>query len=61
MLIAGIILMIKNPVLLQNGSMQKKEEEQKRVILLGGLMFISGFVVADWIIAINGLFYPNGW
>jgi protein-S-isoprenylcysteine O-methyltransferase Ste14 len=55
MLIAGIILMIKNPVLLRKRlNAKEKEEEQKRVILLGGLMFISGFVVA-------GLDYRYQW
>jgi protein-S-isoprenylcysteine O-methyltransferase Ste14 len=47
MLIVGIVLMIKNPELLRKRlNAKEKEEEQKSVILLGGLMFVIGFVVA---------------
>lgn len=55
MLIAGIVLMIKNPELLRKRlNTKEKEEEQKSVILLSCLMFISGFVVA-------GLDYRYQW
>ena len=57
MFIVGMILMVTNPELLRKRLKSKeKETEQKSVILLGGLMFICGFVVAgldyrfDWFI-----------
>ena len=57
MFIVGIILMIKNPDLLRKRlNSKEKEAEQGILILLGGLMFICGFIVAglnyrfEWII-----------
>jgi len=57
MFIAGIILMIKNPDLLRKRlNAKEKEDEQKMVLLLGGIMFICGFVVSglnyrfEWVI-----------
>jgi len=57
MFIAGIVMMIKNPDLLRRRLNNKeKEGEQKTVILLSGLMFLVGFIVAglnyrfDWLI-----------
>jgi protein-S-isoprenylcysteine O-methyltransferase Ste14 len=45
--IAGIVLMIKNPELLRKRlNAKEKEPDQKAVILLGGLMFVCGFIVA---------------
>ena len=47
MFVAGIVLMIKNPELLRKRlNSKEKENEQKQVLLLSGLMFITGFVVA---------------
>ena len=55
MLIAGIILMIKNPELLRKRLNAKEQEnEQKWVLLFSGLMFIAGFIVA-------GLNYRHRW
>lgn len=55
MFIVGIILMFKNPDLLKRRLDNKEtEKEQKIVILLSGLMFISGFIVA-------GLNYKYNW
>ena len=55
MFIAGIILMIKNPELLQRRlNAKEKETEQKWVLLFSGLMFIAGFILA-------GLNYRNEW
>lgn len=55
MLIVGIILMIKNPELLgKRLNAKEKESEQKTVLLLGGIMFIGGFVV-------SGLNYRFQW
>lgn len=57
MFIAGIILMIKNPDLLRKRlNAKEKEDEQKMVLMLGGIMFICGFVVSglnyrfEWVI-----------
>jgi protein-S-isoprenylcysteine O-methyltransferase Ste14 len=47
MLIAGAVLMIKNPGLLRKRlNANEKEPAQKTVVLLGGLMFACGFIVA---------------
>ena len=47
MFIAGIILMKKNPKLLEKRlNVKEKEKEQKRVLLFSGLMFLSGFITA---------------
>ena len=55
MFIAGIYLMIKNPKLLKiRLNAKEKEPEQKEVLLLSGIMFITGFVVA-------GLNYRYSW
>lgn len=55
MFLAGIILMAKNPVLLQKRlNAREKQPEQGLVIKLGGLMFIAGFVLA-------GLSFRFGW
>ena len=55
MFIAGIIMMIKNPDLLRRRLNNKeKEKEQKTVVLLSGLMFLTGFILA-------GLNYRFGW
>lgn len=57
MFIAGIVLMIKNPQLLQKRlDAKEKESEQKTVVLLSGIMFLIGFVLCglnfrfSWII-----------
>ena len=55
MFIAGIILMIKNPMLLKSRlDVKEKEREQKQVILYSGLMFLFGFIIA-------GLNYRFSW
>lgn len=55
MFIVGIILMFSNPELLRKRlKVKEKETEQKSVIISGGLMFISGFIVA-------GLDYRYQW
>ena len=55
MLIAGIIMMIKNPKLLERRLKAKEpKKEQRIVILLSGLMFITGFIIA-------GLNYKFHW
>ena len=47
MIIAGFVMMFKNPELLRKRlDVKEKEDEQKEVVALSGLMFIGGFVVA---------------
>ena len=55
MFIAGIVLMIKNPELLKRRlNAKEKQATQKEVILLSGLMFMTGFIIA-------GFNYRFGW
>ena len=55
MFIAGIILLIKNPQLLEKRLNAKEtEKDQKQVILFSAIMFISGFIIA-------GLNYKYNW
>ena len=52
---AGIVMMIKNPMLLASRlDAKEKEREQNIVVKLAGLMFILGFVIA-------GLDFRFGW
>ncbi len=54
-LIAGIIMMLKNPDLLKSRlDAKEKEREQSNVVKLSGLMFLGGFIVA-------GLDFRFGW
>jgi protein-S-isoprenylcysteine O-methyltransferase Ste14 len=47
MFIAGIVMLIKNPTLLESRlDAKEKEAEQSLVVKLSGLMFLAGFVVA---------------
>ena len=60
MFIAGIVLMIKNPELLKkrlNG--KEKELEQKLVLMLSGLMFVLGFLVAGLNFRYKWIEVPN--
>ena len=55
MFIAGIILLIRNQKLLERRlDVKEKEAEQKEVIILSGLMFLCGFIIA-------GLNYRFSW
>lgn len=55
MFIAGIVMMIKNPMLLKSRlDAKEKEKEQSLVVKLSGLMFLAGFIVA-------GLDFRFGW
>ena len=55
MFIAGIVMMVKNPSLLEKRlNAKEKENEQSLVVKLSGLMFLAGFIVA-------GLDYRFGW
>lgn len=62
MLIAGIIMMIKNPALLKKRlETKEKEREQSVIVKLSGLMFLAGFIVAgldfrfDWFVLPKGV------
>lgn len=60
MFIAGIIMMIKSPDLLSRRlNIKEKEQEQKEVLILSGLMFIIGFVVAGLNYRYNWIKLPN--
>lgn len=55
MFIAGIVMMFKNPYLLEKRlDAKEKQSEQSLVVKLSGLMFLAGFIVA-------GLNYRFGW
>ena len=55
MLVAGIVMMLRSPELLEKRLKAKESEgEQKTVIVLSGVMFFAAFVVA-------GLNYRFGW
>lgn len=60
MLIAGIILMFKNPMLLKSRlDVKEKEKDQKHVILYSGLMFLSGFIIAGLNYRFSWIIIPN--
>lgn len=47
MFIVGLVMMVKNPELLQKRlNAKEQEKEQKKVVALSGLLFIAAFVVA---------------
>lgn len=55
MFIAGIVMMLKNPKLLQSRlDAKEKQSDQSLVVKLSGLMFLVGFIVA-------GLNFRFGW
>jgi protein-S-isoprenylcysteine O-methyltransferase Ste14 len=55
MLLAGIVMIFKNPSLLKSRlNAKEKQKDQSLVIKLSGLMFVSGFIVA-------GLGFRFGW
>ena len=60
MFIAGIILMFRNPMLLQSRlDVKEKEKTQKYVIIYSGLMFILGFIVAGLNYRFSWIMIPN--
>ena len=60
MFIVGIILMIKNPMLLKSRlDVKEKEKEQKQVILYSGLMFLVGFITAGLNYRFSWIIIPN--
>ena len=60
MFIAGIIMIIKSPNLLEKRlNAKEKEKEQKKVIVYSGLMFLSGFIIAGLNYKYNWIMIPN--
>ena len=60
MFIAGIILMIKNPMLLKSRlDVKENENEQKQVIIYSGLMFLVGFILAGLNFRYSWIILPN--
>ncbi len=60
MFIAGIILLIKNPQLLEKRlNAKEKETDQKQVLVLSAIMFISGFIVSGLNFKYNWTKLPN--
>lgn len=60
MFIAGTILMLKNPELLQKRlNAKEKQNEQRQVVAISGLMFIAGFVVAGFNFRYKWIELPN--
>ena len=60
MLIVGIIMMIKNPMLLASRlSVKEKQKEQGLVIKLSGVMFIVGFILAGLDYRYKWIFLPQ--
>ena len=52
---AGLVMMAKNPSLLEHRlNAKEKEAEQGMIVKFSGLMFLGGFIVA-------GLDFRNGW
>ncbi len=60
MFIVGIVLLIKNPILLKRRlNVKEKEIEQKNVIALSALMFINGFIIAGFNYRFKWIIIPN--
>ena len=60
MFIVGIIMMIKSPNLLKSRiNVKEKENEQKEVVVLSGLMFLIGFVIAGLNYRYSWIIMPN--
>ena len=60
MFIVGIIMMIKSPDLLKSRiNVKEKENEQKEVVVLSGLMFLIGFVIAGLNYRYSWIIMPN--
>ncbi len=60
MFFAGIVMMLKNPELLQKRlNANEGETEQKQVIALSGIMFLAAFIVAGLNIRFGWLMLPT--
>ena len=60
MFIVDVILMFRNPMLLQSRlDVKEMEKEQKKVILYSGLMFLLGFIIAGLNYRFKWIIIPN--
>lgn len=60
MFVAGIVMMFKNPQLLEKRlNAKEKEREQSLVVKLSGLMFFAGFIVAGLNFRFNWFVLPK--
>lgn len=60
MFIAGLVMLAKNPTLLQSRLNAKEQQaEQDAVVKLSGLMFIAGFIVAGLGVRFNWYVLPD--
>lgn len=60
MFLAGIVLMLKNPKLLQKRlGAKEKQAEQNMVVKLSGLMFLIGFIMAGFNFRFGWLLLPK--
>ncbi len=60
MFILGVIMMIKNPSLLKSRlNAREKENDQKIVVILSGIMFIIGFLLAGFNYRFKWIDLPN--
>jgi len=61
MLLAGIVMLIKNPTLLKSRLDAKEtQREQSTVVKLSGLMFLAGFIVAGLDFRFKWFLLPKG-
>ena len=74
MILAGIVMLIKNPELLKKRLKAKeKQREQKMVIKLSGIMFVAGLIIAgltfrfhwytlpEWVVFVATMFFIAGY
>jgi len=60
MFIAGVVMMVRSPELLRKRlNAKEKENEQKHVVVLSGLMFLGGFIIAGLNYRYNWIIIPN--
>ena len=60
MFLAGLVMMAKNPKLLQSRlDAKEKQKEQDIVVKLSGLMFLAGFIVAGFGVRFNWYILPK--
>ena len=60
MFFVGIIMLFKDPKLLQSRlDAKEKESEQKIVVIISGIMFLSGFILAGLNYRFNWIVLPN--
>ena len=60
MFLAGLVMMAKNPALLQSRlNAKEKEREQSLVVKLSGLMFLCGFILAGLSFRFSWLMLPR--